>query len=768
MEMALMKENTSHEILYRDPAQPVDKRAADLLQRMTLEEKVAQLYGAGRVVEMVGILFDEDGTLNREKMAGLFHHGICQLGRPAQRRSPRAAAKLTNAIQEYLVEETRLGIPALFNEEGLHGLMAVGSTSYPQAIALASTWDVELVERVYRAVALEARVRGSNYIYTPVLDLAREPRWGRTEETFGEDPYLVSRMGVAAVLGLQGRGPGIDSQHVIAAAKHFAVHGQPEGGTNSAPGNYSERIIREQFLAPFEAVVKEARVQALMASYNEIDGVPAHANEWLLQKVLRQEWGFAGFVTSDGFGVPQLMTVHSAAADPGQAANMALRAGIDCEIPRGLCYPALVDQVLKGEIPESLVDRAVAHILRAKILLGLLDETPHVDPDRAEQVTNCAEHRQLALEAARKAITLLKNQGGLLPLNLGQIRSIAVIGPNAATLHLGGYAEDPGRGVTVYDGILQKVGERARVSLAEGCRITEGYTDWRGWGYQDEVRLSDPAEDETRIADAVRLARQADVAILVIGENEATCREGWWFDHLGDRDDLNLLGRQEELVRAVLDTGTPTVVVLINGRPLTINYLAENVPAILECWYLGQEGGTAVAEVLFGEVNPSGKLPITFPRTVGQLPVYYYQKPSAKRGYLFTTKEPLFPFGFGLSYTTFEYSGLRVSPAEIRAGETATVQVEVKNTGGMAGEEVAQLYLRDQVSSITRPVKELKDFRRVHLEPGEMKTITFALGPEKLASIGPDMQPWIEPGMFEIQVGGSSMEVQVTLLEVRA
>jgi beta-glucosidase len=756
----------SERVIYRDPAQPIQTRVADLLQRMTLEEKVAQLYCVGRVVEMVGILFDEDGTLNREKMAALFQHGVCQLGRPAQRRSPRATAELTNAIQKYLVEETRLGIPALFNEEGLHGLMAVGSTSFPQAIALASTWDVELVEQVYAVVAREARVRGSNYIYTPVLDLAREPRWGRTEETFGEDPYLVTRMGVAAIFGLQGRGEDIDDQHVIAAAKHFAVHGQPEGGTNSAPGNISERIVREQFLAPFEAAVKEAGVQALMASYNEIDGIPAHTSEWLLQKVLREEWGFEGFVTSDGFGVPQLMTIHSAAADPKQAARMALRGGVDCEVPQGLCYSTLLEQVRQGEIAESLVDRAAGHMLRAKMVLGLFDKLPQVDPEHAERVTNCMEHRQLALDAARKSIILLKNQGGLLPLKLEQIGSIAVIGPNAATLHLGGYAEDPGRGVTVYDGILQKAGGQIAVRLAEGCRITEGYVDWRGWGYQDEVRLSDPAEDDARIAEAVRVAQQTDVVILVIGENEAVCREAWWFTHLGDRDDLNLLGRQEELARAVLATGTPTVVVLINGRPLTIPWLAEHAPAILECWYLGQEGGTALAEVLFGEVNPSGKLPITIPRTVGQLPVYYYQKPSARRGYLFSSKEPLFPFGFGLSYTTFEYSDLRVSPERIRAGETATVQVAVTNTGRVPGEEVVQLYLRDQVSSITRPVKELKDFRRVALEPGETQTITFALRPDKMASLGPGMRPWIEAGTFEIQVGGSSAAVKTVLLEV--
>lgn len=755
---------------YRNPGLSLEERLDDLLARMTLEEKVAQVHCFGRAIEMTGVLFDEDGTLNMQKMAALFGKGICQLGRLSHQRRPRPAAELTNAIQRFLWQETRLGIPALFNEEGLHGLMAAGSTSFPQAIALASTWDVDLVERVYGAVAREARSRGSNYIYTPVLDLARDPRWGRVEETFGEDPYLVARLGVAAVLGLQGHSLPINKEHVIAAAKHFAVHGQPEGGTNAAPGNFSERVIRSEFLLPFQAAVQEANVQVIMASYNEIDGIPAHANAWLLGQVLREEWGFQGFVTSDGIGVHQLITIHHAAADESQAASMAIQAGVDCEVPYGLCYPTLVEQVRSGRVAESTLDQAVRRMLRAKFVLGLFDELPQVDPDEAERVNNCIEHRSLALEAARKSIVLLKNQDYLLPLDPGSLRSIAVIGPNAADLHLGGYPDDPGRGVTILEGIRQAVGDHARVGYALGCRITAGAQDWRGW-MEDEVSPSDPAEDDDRIAEAVELARQSDVAVLVIGENEATCREAWWFNHLGDRDSLDLLGRQEELVRAVLATGKPVVVVLINGRPLAINWIAENVLAILECWFLGQEGGTALAEVLFGEVNPSGKLPVTFPRNIGQLPVYYYRKPSAKRGYLFSSSAPLYPFGFGLSYTTFAYGGLRLSPNHItdralKAGEKVSVQVEVTNTGDRAGDEIIQLYIRDQVSSITRPVQELKDFCRIYLTPGERRVVTFELTFEKLASLGLDMRPWLEPGLFDVMVGGSSADVEIGLLDV--
>jgi beta-glucosidase len=750
---------------YRDPELPVEDRVSDLLECMTLEEKIAQLYCVGRVVEMVDTLVDAEGELLTGGWPELFRHGICQLGRPSQRRTPRATAELTNALQKFLVEETRLGIPALFNEEGVHGLMASGSTSFPQAIALASSWDEQLVEEVYRVVAREARARGSNYVYAPVLDLARDPRWGRVEETFGEDPWLVSRLGVAAVYGLQGRGPGIDDEHVIACAKHYAVHGQPEGGLNAGPGNISERVIREEFLPPFRAVVREAGVGAVMASYNEVDGIPVHANRWLLQTVLREEWGFGGFVTSDGFGVPQLILSHHAAVDRDEAARRAIEAGVDCEVPAGICYPSLVGQVEAGKVSLQTIDRAVANLLRAKISLGLLDGLPQVDPEGAERLTNCREHRELALRAARQSIVLLKNEAGTLPLDASGLKTVAVIGPNAADLHLGGYAEDPGRGVSVLEGIRRVLDGRAEVVHAEGCRITEGVQGYAAW-HGDEVELSDPAEDTPRIAEAVDLARRSDLAVLVLGGNEGTCREGWWFNHLGDRDDLDLLGRQEELAQAVLETGTPTVLLLINGRPLTVRTLAESVPAILECWYLGQETGTAVAEVLFGDVNPCGKLPVTFPRSVGQVPAYYYHRPSAKRGYAFVDSRPLYAFGHGLSYTTFAYADLRLSEQTISVGETVRVSVDVSNSGSREGAEVVQLYLRDQVSSVTRPVKALKGFRRIELEPGETRTVEFTLGPDALGLLDADLQWRVEPGLFDVMVGASSEQLSSVTLEV--
>jgi len=426
----------------------------------------------------------------------------------------------------------------------------------------------------------------------------------------------------------------------------------------------------------------------------------------------------------------------------------------------------LVEQAEAGAVSMETIDRAVSRILRAKLLLGLLDgDTPYVDPDEAERVTNCDEHRALALKAAQQAITLLKNEAAALPLEAGSLKSIAVIGPNAADLHLGGYAEDPQRGSSVLDGIRQKVGGALTVRYAEGCRITADVQGYAAW-HQDQVNLSDPAEDTPRIAEAVKLAQESDVVILVLGGNEGTCREGWWFDHLGDRDSLDLPGRQNELAQAVLATGTPTIAVLINGRPLTVNALAENIPALLECWYLGQETGLAVADVLFGEVNPSGKLPVTFPRSVGQIPCYYNHKPSAKRGYQFTDNSPLFPFGWGLSYTTFEYSEPRLSADKIKPIDSVDVEIDVTNTGHLPGDEIVQLYIHDELATVTRPVKALKDFRRISLQPAETQTVRFSLTPDKLALLNQQMQWQVEPGRFAVMVGGNSVEVKTIWLDV--
>jgi len=751
---------------YKNPGLSVEQRVADLLSRMTLEEKIAQMtcLWVNRPQKNAQTDFTTDrGDFSPEKAAQVMKYGAGQIARQREQKGPRDGAIFANAVQRWLIENTRLGIPAIFHDEILHGHMARGSTSFPQPIALASTWDPEFIEKVFTAGALETRARGSQQVLGPNLDLAREPRWGRTEETYGEDPYLVSRMAVAIVRALQGPGPTINGDHVIATAKHFAAHGQPEGGTNIAPANYSERVLREFFLPSFKAAVTEGGIMSVMASYNEIDGVPSHANSWLLEKVLRQEWGFKGSVVSDYYGITQLQDLHHVANDKEEAARLALEAGVDIELPDPDCFPFLLKLVREGKVSEASVDKAVARNLRAKFLLGLF-ENPYVDPDRSVRVTNSREHRELAAEAARRSIVLLKNENNLLPLDLSRLRSIAVIGPNADRVHLGGYSDDPGRGVSVLQGITEKVGNQIKVTYAEGCKITQEGGDW----VADTSHLSNPADDERLIVQAVEIARASDVALLVLGGNEDTNKEAWGDNHLGDRDSLELVGRQNDLVKAVLETGKPTIVMLINSGPLSINYIAEKVPAILEGFYLGQETGVGVADVLFGDFNPAGKLAVTFPRSVGQLPAYYNRKPTARRGYLFTSKEPLFPFGYGLSYTTFDYANVKLSPAQIRPRDQTKVSVTVSNTGKRAGDEIVQLYIRDLVSSVTRPVMELKDFKRISLAPGERKIVEFTITPDKLSFLNLNMKTVVEPGWFDVMVGTSSLQYQTAKLEVVA
>lgn len=751
---------------YKNPRLPVEKRVADLLSRMTLEEKVAQLtclWGNRPQVNPQTDFSTDRGEFSPAKAAEVMKHGIGQIARQRERKDPREGAKFANDVQKWLVENTRLGIPAILHDEILHGHMAKGSTSFPQPIALATTWDPDFIAKVFTAGALETRARGSHQVLGPNLDLARDPRWGRTEETYGEDPYLTSRMAVAIVKALQGPGPGVDQNHVIATAKHFTAHGQPESGTNIGPINVSERALREYYLPSFKAAVIEAGIMSVMPSYNEIDGVPSHANKWLLQKLLREEWGFKGHVVSDYYAIPQMMDLHHLAADKPMTAKLAIEAGVDAETPDPDSFSTLVQLVKEGRVSEATINQAVARNLRAKFLLGLF-ENPYVNVERAAQVTNSNEHRALAAEAARRSITLLKNDNNLLPLNLSTLKSIAVIGPNAAQVHLGGYSDDPGRGVSVLQGIKDKVGDRVKVSYAEGCKITKEGGDW----FADRATLTYPVDDQKLIDEAVAVAKNAQVALLVLGGNEDTNKEGWADTHLGDRDSLDLVGQQDKLVEAILDTGMPTIVLLINSGPLSINYIADQVPAILEGFYLGQETGVGVADVLFGDYNPAGKLTISFPRSVGQLPLYYNRKPTARRGYLFANKEPLFPFGFGLSYTTFAYSNLKIDPARIGPAGNAKVSVTVTNTGKRAGDEIVQLYIRDLVSSVTRPIMELKDFKRLSLAPGESKTVEFVITPDKLSFLDQNMKSIVEPGWFDIMVGTSSVKYETVKLEVAA
>ncbi|GIV59096.1 MAG: beta-glucosidase [Rhodothermaceae bacterium] len=751
---------------YRDPARPVPERVRDLLARMTLEEKVAQMLCLWQ--QKTGTLVDAQGRFDPALARASFvaRHGLGQVGRPSDAgtsghepekgRTAREQAALANAIQRFFLEETRLGIPVLFHEECLHGLAAVGATSFPQPIALASTFDPALVEALYAMAAREARARGVHQALTPVLDVARDPRWGRVEETFGEDPFLVATLGVAAVRGFQGDGTFRDGRHVLATLKHFAAHGQPEGGMNCGPVNVSERELRDVFLHPFREAVRKAGAASVMASYNEIDGIPSHANRWLLRDVLRGEWGFEGFVVSDYYAILELFDRpethgHHVARDRKEAALLAVRAGVNIELPDPDCYPHLAELVREGLLEEAELDALVAPMLAWKFRLGLFED-PYVDPDEAERLAGCAEHRALARRAATEAIILLKNDD-VLPLDPARLRTLAVIGPNAHRSLLGGYSGVPKHNVTVLDGLRARLGDRVAVHYHEGCQITVG-----GSWHEDTVVRPDPEENRRRIAGAVATAREADAVVLVLGGNEQTAREAWSRTHLGDRTSLDLFGQQQELAEAVLALGKPTVVLLLGGRPLSVPYLAEHAPALLECWYLGQETGHAVADVLFGDASPGGKLPISLPRSVGHLPVFYNHKPSARRGYLFDDASALFPFGFGLSYTTFALENLRLEPATIPRDGTARVRIDVTNTGDRAGAEVVQLYIRDCVSSVTRPVKELRGFERVHLAPGETRTVTFDLTPEHLAFHDLDMNYVVEPGDFEIMVGSSSRD----------
>jgi beta-glucosidase len=756
---------------YRNPALPAARRTKDLLSRMTLEEKAAQMMCVWR--ERADTLVDADGKFDLAKARKAFkdRRGLGQVGRPSEAGKglgARATAELSNAIQKFFIENSRLGIPVMFHEECLHGHAALDATSFSQPIGLGATFNPELAERLFTMTAKEARMRGAHQALTPVVDVAREPRWGRVEETYGEDPFLVSRMGMAAVRGFQGDATFQNKDRVIATMKHFAAHGQPESGTNCAPVNISERTLRETFLFPFKEAIQKAGALSVMASYNEIDGIPSHANKWLLRDVLRKEWGFQGFVVSDYYAITELhyradVRGHAVAQDKKEACRQAVEAGVNIELPEPDCYKHLVELVRKGVLKEKQLDELVAPMLYWKFQMGLFED-PYVDPDEAERIVGCDEHRVLAREAARETITLLKNENNLAPFDLGKLKTIAVIGPNAHRTLLGGYSSVPKQEVSVLDGIKARVGDRAKVVYSEGCKITIG-----GAWIEDQVTPADPDEDRRQIAEAVKVAKKADLIVLAIGDNEQTSREAWSWIHLGDRAHLELIGRQEDLVKAMLATGKPVAIFLFNGRPLSIEWLSKEAPVIYECWYLGQETGHAVAEVLFGDHNPGGKLPITVPRSAGHLPAFYNYKPTARRGYLFDDVTPLYPFGYGLSYTTFSISEPLLSKKKIKNGATARVTVEVTNTGDRAGTETVQMYIRDTYSSATRPMKELKGFQKIALQPGETKTVAFDIAPDLLAFYDAGKKFVVEPGEFQIMVGNSSRDadLKTTVLVVR-
>lgn len=736
----------------------LEERVRSLLAGMDLEDKLAQMRMTGSA------RLSDAGRFSAGKAEEVFHgrgigavecRAIAGPGLPAM--GPADCARFFGDLQRFLRTRTRGGIPALVTAETLHGLMVPGATTFPQAIALASCWDADLLEEIAAAIAREASAAGVVQALAPDLDLARDPRWGRVEETYGEDPYLTGRLGVRYVRGLQGPGPGIGAERIVATLKHYAAHGSPEGGVNLSPVPCGERQLRDLFLPPFRAAVREAGALCVMPAYSELDGIPLSSSRRLLTEILRGEWGFPGYTFSDYGAISMLHGFHRTAATPEDAGRQALEAGMDLEAPRTECFGDGFERLVReGRIPMRLVDRAVERILRVKVLAGLFDGRTG-DPARAAAAARSPAHRELALRAARESMVLLQNRGGLLPLP-PDIESVAVLGPNADAAQLGDYSVDDPDAVSPLSGIRAAVSPRTLVVHERGCGLWEA--------------------DRGGIAKAVEAARGAKAAVLFLGEASMSNFGVGWGDAEGraalcgegfDRDEIGLPGVQQELVDAVIATGTPTVAVLIGGRPLAVRALAERVPAVLEAWYPGQEGGRAVADVLFGAVNPCGRLPVSFPKTAGQIPVFYNHKPSARgyygrpgtpekpgRDYVFNDAKPLWPFGHGLSYTGFAYSDLRLSADRIGPAESVRVSVRVRNTGRRSGKEVVQLYVRDVVSSVTTPVKALKGFAKVALEPGEEKTVPFTLGPAELCLVDAAMKETVEPGEFEVQIAGLS------------
>lgn len=773
---ALMVASATESPKYLDPKQPVSVRVEDLLARMTLEEKIGQMnmpcvylpqLGGGRSSGNSRVLDDRivaarmEGT--KRFAVGEFAEGVgpgggfFTLANTVLYEGPRQQAEFFNELQRIALR-SRLKIPLLQTEEGTHGFMASGATIFPEGPALGSTWNLDLIERIYAAVAREARSVGVHQLYTLVIEPTRDPRLGRNEEGYSEDPYLVSQIAGRIVAGIQ-RDDISAPDAAIAGLCHFPGQSQPVGGLERGPMEMSERVLREIFLPPWEAGIGKAGALGVMLTYPAIDGVPSHASSKLVKGILRGELGFRGLTLGEGGGISTLVEEH-VAADAKEAGEIALRSGLDVGISleRGYLKP-LADGVREGRVPLALVDGAVRRILTMKFELGLF-ENSLVDVDRAMKTVHTPEHRRLALEAAREGIVLLKNDKSMLPLSR-DLKSIAVIGPNADNIRnqLGDYiARKVTTPVTTVLGGVRAIAPNARVQYAKGCSVL--------------------GEDRSGFAEAVRIAKESDAAIVVVGENERHSPEGGTNGEDLDVASLDLTGVQEDLVKAVAATGTPTVVVLVNGRPLSTRWIAANIPAVVEAWLPGEAGGTAVAEVLFGVYNPSGKLAVTVPRHVGQLPIYYNSSPSrlpaergrgpSWRGYVDLEGSPLYPFGHGLSYTTFEYSNLRIEPKSMPPGGTVRIFVDVENSGKLAGDEVVQLYLRDNVSSVVRPIKELKGFRKIRLAPGERRTVTFDVTPEELAFYNRHLERVVEPGTFTVMIGRSSEDIPLSgLFEVR-
>lgn len=730
------KQSADEKPPYKNPNLTVDERVNDLLGRMTVQEKIRQLdMYWGKEVANMDAGGHESESFSREKARKY----LGDAGAGSVHDLYPLRSEISNEIQKYLKEETRLGIPAIIVEEGLHGLCRKGSTSFPIPLNLSAAFDTALVRRVGRAIAEETRAHGIHMLFAPVLDLARDPRWGRVEETYGEDPYLNGLCGVAMVKGFQGRSIA-DDNAIIAEPKHFGIHSVPEAGSNMATVNMGEREARTSFLYVFEKAVRDGGAMGIMGAYHATDGIPCVVNKWMLTDVLRNEWGFKGFVVSDLAAMRWAMNQHFVATDTADILSQAIKAGMNMQFydfshesfERGIAK-ALDEKLLT----EEDLNRAVAEVLRAKFMLGLF-ENPYVDTTLVAKQWRSEEHVALALEAAQKSICLLKNEKNTLPIT-GKVKRIAVVGPLATSTYVGGYSEKT-VGVPILDGIKQNAGENQKVTYAQGYEFGNSIVS---------AKLT---------KDAVELARNSDVVVVVLGEDLKIIGEN------KDRAHLDLDEDQMNMVKAVCHTGKPVVAVLFNGRPLTINWVAENVPAIIEGWFAGEKGGQAIGEVLFGKINPSGRLPISFPRSTGQIPFYYNHMPMNHHVYVDEKNTPLFSFGHGLSYTTFEYSNLKVSPLEILPDGKAMATLTVRNTGTVEGSEVVQLYIRDVIGSVTTPILGLKGFQRISLKPGESTVVSFEILPEHLSLWNREMKRVVEPGEFKIMAGSSSVDIRDTTM----
>jgi beta-glucosidase len=750
---------------YKNPKIPVEKRVTDLLKRMTLEEKVAQLQSTHASRPKL----TDDFFSNTKKIDSMYGNGAGMIN-PAFDETMEQTIERRNKLQNYLRTKTRLGIPIIFIDEAHHGLVQRNVDVFPHGIGLGSSWDTALLTRIYDYVARQASSRGTKLVLAPVVDVVRDPRWGRTGECYGEDPFLNGVLGSAVVKGFQGSTNGIIApNHVAATLKHFTGHGQPESGNNTGPANYSIRALREIHMEPFRYIVEKSNPSCIMASYVEVDEIPSHANKWLLTDVLRKEWGYKGILVSDWFGIDQLKDKHQIATDLKDAAMKAFNAGVTVDLPYGINYVHLTQLVKEGKVSMKTIDDAVSNVLRVKFQMGLF-EAKGIDVNEALAFNQKTEGRAMALKMAEESMILLRNQNNTLPIKKDQYKKIAVIGPFGNINLLGDYSGQPSKNVSILQGLKNKAGGTVQVSFAQGCYITKNGDSISQNNYQfiDTIKWATREENQQLINEAVELAKQSDFVVVALGENEQFSREAWK-GHAGDMSDLNLQSQQEDLVKAIAATGKPYVVYLMHGRPLTINWIANNAPAIIDGWFTGEESGNAFANILFGDANPSGKLTISIPRSVGQVPVYYNARPTS-RFYDYVTEKntPLYPFGYGLSYTSFGYTGLAVSNTSVSKTAAFTASINVSNIGSVKGDEIVQLYIRQKSgNSVVRPVKELKGFQRISLNPGEKRTVSFTITPDLLKHWTADMKFEVEPGVYEIMIGKNSNDVQKIELTVK-